>query len=523
MVLKKLKQKLKQQYKVDQFVFLEDLEHSSSSTLYRTLSPFCKNVFEPDYRFVFFNFSKLQKPTLDHIVSIVDYLDISRYFVLIITNQQETFDYFNSIGEPFSLQLVDYTIEHSVPADSVTPVFSNSIMCAHAWAGVHVSPEGVPSLCCEFDGTITDSDNQPYNIQTHSIDDILSSEYVKNIRSDFRKGKTPKECRKCINAEVAGGESKRQLTPYKLENIYGNINWESDNIDNQVGFIGGHLGNLCNLKCRICSPTYSSTIAVEVSKYGNTTHKKNKAYQLLQRNNWAKNYQTFWTMLKKHTPQLCNFEILGGEPLMWQENLNFMQYLIDTGQSKNAIFEFVTNGTQYPAIFDQADEFRRLTITISIDNLGPRFEYERSGANWELVENNVDRFIANRGKNKSLKIGVCITVNVQNILYLPELIAWLNYKKIDHYFYNFLNNPDYLCINNLTTAAKGLALDKLKSAALDPADRAKLDYIINRLQRSTTSDGSKFCQYMKEKDLIRNENFSISHKEIANVMGYVLN
>ena len=68
-----------------------------------------------------------------------------------------------------------------------------------------------------------------------------------------------------------------------------------------------------------------------------------------------------------------------------------------------------------------------------------------------------------------------------------------------------------------------MALDKLKSAALDPADRAKLDYIINRLQRSTTSDGSKFCQYMKEKDLIRNENFSISHKEIANVMGYVLN
>ena len=207
---------------------------------------------------------------------------------------------------------------------------------------------------------------------------------------------------------------------------------------------------------------------------------------------------------------------------MWPENLNFMQYLIDTGQSKHAIFEFITNGTQYPAILDQASEFRRLTITISIDNTGPRFEYERSGANWELVEKNVDRFIANKNKNKSLKIGVCITINIQNVFYLPELVKWINHKKIDHYYYNFLNGPDYFCINDLTPTAKKLVLGKLESAVLLPADRKKLDYIINRLHRSSTSDGSEFCRYMREKDIIRNENFSISHPEIANAMGYVL-
>jgi hypothetical protein len=99
----------------------------------------------------------------------------------------------------------------------------------------------------------------------------------------------------------------------------------------------------------------------------------------------------------------------------------------------------------------------------------------------------------------------------------------LNYKKIDHYFYNFLNAPDYMSINKLTLAAKKIVLDKLKSAVLLPADRKKLDYVVNRLQNIPMSDGSAFCQYMREKDLIRNENFSISHKEIANAMGYVLN
>ena len=269
-------EKLKQQYDIDCVIFLEDLEHSPSSTLYRTLSPLYKEVFENNYRFVFFNFSKLQKLTLDHIVSTVDYLDISRFFILVVTNQQDTFNYFNSLSESFSLELVDYCVEHKLPANPVTPIFANDTMCAHAWAGLHVNPDGVTKLCCDFNGSISNSENQPYNIQTHSIAEILSSDYVKNIRDGFRKGITPKECKNCTNAESAVGESKRQLTPHKLENIYGNIDWESDNPNGQAGFIGGHLGNLCNLKCRICSPTFSSTIAVEMSKYAKTAKEKNK-------------------------------------------------------------------------------------------------------------------------------------------------------------------------------------------------------------------------------------------------------
>lgn len=520
-MLEILKQELKQQYDIDQFVFLEDLEHSPSSTLYRALEPFRRDVFNADYRFILFNFSKLQKSTLDHIVKTVDYLDISRFFVLVITNQQETFDYFNSLNEPFSLELVDYTVDHAGPTTTVTPMFANDTMCAHAWTGLHIDPDGAARLCCDYIGKVVDSDSKPYNIQTHSIDEILSSDYVTNIRNGFRKGITPTECRNCTKAEASGGESKRRLTPYKLENLYGNINWESDDV--RAGFVGGHLGNLCNLKCRICNPTYSSTIAVELSKYAKTEEERGQATIALKNNNWAKNYQSFWPMLKDHTPQICNFEILGGEPLMWPENLNFMQYLIDSGQSQNAIFEFITNGTQYPDILDRASEFRRLTVTISIDNLGSRFEYERSGATWELVEKNIDRFIANKNQNKSLRVGVSITVNIQNVFYLPELVTWLNDKQFDHYYYNFLNFPDYMCIDSLTPAAKQLVLDKLMSAALPAKDQSKLDYIINRLQHIPTSDGKKFCEYMREKDLIRNENFSISHKEIANAMGYVLN
>ena len=121
---------LKKQYDIDCFVFLEDLECSPSSTLYRTLAPFYKTAYEPNYRFVFLNFSKLKKSTLDRTVKTVDYLDISRFFVLVITDQPETFDYFDSFDNPFSLQLIDYKLEHSLPTTDVVPMFANSDMCA---------------------------------------------------------------------------------------------------------------------------------------------------------------------------------------------------------------------------------------------------------------------------------------------------------------------------------------------------------------------------------------------------------
>ena len=50
-------EELKKKYNIDCVVFLEDLEYSPSSTLYRSLAPFFQEAFEPNYRFIFYNFS----------------------------------------------------------------------------------------------------------------------------------------------------------------------------------------------------------------------------------------------------------------------------------------------------------------------------------------------------------------------------------------------------------------------------------------------------------------------------------
>lgn len=518
-----LKSALEKQYSVACITWLEDLTCQPSSTLYRSWQQHIQPEYAANQRFVLLNFRPISRAVVTHAIQLINRLDISPCFVLVVTDQIETAEWFQNQPNPVQVKLVNYVVPHSLPVDIVTPQFNNrNNMCAHAWTGVHIWPNGETSPCCEYSGTINDSGGQPYNIQTHSLDEIMHSDYMDQIRNNFRQGQFPSGCQRCHATELSLGESKHQLTPYKLANIYDTIDWESDRIDSSLGFVGGHLGNLCNLRCRICSPVFSSSIAAEELNHVDQDIKSHPTYQLLVDNRWSRNSEPFWQMLRDHADQICNFEFLGGEPLLLKENLEFMQWLVDQGHSQRAIFEFVTNGTQYPKIFDQAGLFQRLTVTISIDNVGPRFEYERNGAEWSTVADNIKKFVACKQQNASLHVGVCITVNIQNVLYLPELIEWITTQGIDHYYFNVLVSPHYLSIDQLTTRAKELVLDKLKSAKLSASNQNKLQYIINCVARATTSNGQEFCQIMQDKDRLRGENFILTHQEIAEAMGFVL-
>lgn len=520
-VIESVKKKLQSQYQIDVFVFLEDLETLPSSTFYKTLNPWIKESYQPDYKFVFFNFSPLKFDTLKHVSNVIKTFDISPYFVLVITNQPATADFFSCLPEPISTDFLDHNPNRIAP-NIATPVFNvDNRMCAHAWAGLHIQSTGEAALCCQFGDNIKDSNGINFNIKTHDIKEIFESEYIDKIRQQFRSGQTPEHCKICVLQEANGGESKRNLATYKLKNIYGDIDWEDAG---KFNWLGGHLGNLCNLKCRICNEHYSSTIAAEkLKQLPSTEIKLHKVYKTLLNNNWNTKDSEFWKSVQSLTPQIKNFEILGGEPLINSPNIEFMQYLLDNNYSQDCIFEIVTNGTQYPSVFDHAHKFKELNITVSIDNIGKRFEYERSGADWHLVDSNLTKFIASQQQNNNVKIGISITVNIQNVLYLPELLDYLNSKQVNHYFINMLFTPHWMSLDSLTPEAKQLTLHKLINASLDKKDSDKLIFVINQIKQSKTSDGKLFCKKMKELDALRKENFANTHTEIANAMGYMLN
>jgi len=58
--------------------------------------------------------------------------------------------------------------------------------------------------CCLFKGYIKDEQGQELYVQTHTIQEIFSSDYMKRLREEFREGKQPQGCETCIVDEQNG-------------------------------------------------------------------------------------------------------------------------------------------------------------------------------------------------------------------------------------------------------------------------------------------------------------------------------
>jgi MoaA/NifB/PqqE/SkfB family radical SAM enzyme len=251
--------------------------------------------------------------------------------------------------------------------------------------------------------------------------------------------------------------------------------------------------------------------------------KKHIAYTWLKQGNWPRNENSdkFWEDLKTILPHIKYFEFTGGEPFMIQEHFDLLKFAADNGYADNIEIHYNTNGTQFPEEFISTwKRFRKVEIAFSIDNVGERFEYERSGARWSEVEANINRFHAMRDSWPNLNTQVCMTINVQNVYYLEELCNWVSKQNFDYDYFNMMHDPKLMNIGSMTEAAKELVIAKLDAGTFSTKHRKEIDRIIQFIKNGTSLDNTQFLKEMKRTDAYRGEDFAKTHPEIARAMGY---
>jgi len=468
---------------------LDDLLTKPSSTFYRFLISIKKAVFEDDERIILRAYNDLPSDLIEHLIWAINYTDIPEYFIILETNSQKNKDALASIkNQPLykSKTLIDH---------GSTPRFDHLSLCGHMYAGLHVWPDGTVSPCCDYTGSLKDSKGLEYTIHEHKLSDIFNSESMEDLRRQMTSQNKPSGCITCFEQEASGRESRRTLAPYRLDNLYGEINWESDN---PIRYIGSHPTNHCNLSCRICNSMYSSVIEAEDRQQGKVRPKIKRAIDPL--------YDQMHAM-----DEIKSFEILGGEPFVMNRHLDFMKHIISNGVAERSTFQFTTNGTVFPDFFLERPKFKRLEITFSIDDINDRFEYQRNKAHWKNVLDNIESFKQLRDGKNDVKLGINITVSILNVFYLPELIEWFESSGLDHHNFTILTKPKYLAIGNMTDQARVLVLSKLDS---------RFDFIKYIIKSSEGSDGRDFVSNIKMKDALRNQDFRTHHSDIARAMGY---
>jgi len=218
-------------------------------------------------------------------------------------------------------------------------------------------------------------------------------------------------------------------------------------------------------------------------------------------------------------PNIKYFEFTGGEPFLIEQHFELLRYAVEHDYAKNIEIHYNTNGTVFPEQAELWANFKHVEIAFSIDNVGARFEYERYGADWDLVQENIAKFTAMRSKKISTQL--CTTMNIQNVYYLPELCDWINMQLFDHVYFNMLHDPWHMCISKMTVQAQELVVDRLTSHEFTSKYKSEVLRIVQFIRNGEGNDGQEFLQKMQQTDKYREQSFLDTHKEIAKAMGYV--
>jgi MoaA/NifB/PqqE/SkfB family radical SAM enzyme len=371
---------------------------------------------------------------------------------------------------------------------------------------------------------IVDDNGNKFDLNSASFVAIQNSQYMKNLRQEFLDARQSSSCRKCWREERAGRISKRMHTLDRLKHILPDQSWTTD--AKPLMFLDLKLGNICNLKCRICGSWSSSTFAVEeIANLGPNEDRKNSHhYLMLKQGAWPKENPTFWKEIDQVVDQIRYIEFTGGEPFMIQEHFDMLQGLVDRGIAGNIEIHYNTNGTQYPEDADEIwQHFKLVEIAFSIDDVGNRFEYQRSNARWNEVCRNIGWFRTLREHYTNIQLQVCSTVNVFNVLYLEELAQWIDQQAFDFVYWNMMHEAYYFSISTLPEAAKIKITEKLQQANVSSNTKKEFNQIIDFMNRGVSLDGNLLRIKIADLDNKRSQNLSKTEPEFAELINYQLN
>jgi MoaA/NifB/PqqE/SkfB family radical SAM enzyme len=388
--------------------------------------------------------------------------------------------------------------------------------CVLPWVSLETSPIGTTRPCCLAEDEIKDQDGNKYSLMTTDLNVVHNSEYMRKLRQEFLDKKQPQTCRKCWNEERSGRTSKRMHTINRLEHIVTDTEWTAD--AKPLVFIDFKLGNICNLKCRICGSWSSSTFAAEEVRFEG---KESFHYQMLKDGAWPRKNQRFWEDIDKLMDQVRYLEFTGGEPFMIQEHFALLERMVAKGIAHNVEIHYNTNGTHYP---ENAEEiwkhFKTVEVAFSIDDVDERFEYQRANAIWSEVNTNMNRFEQLRERNTNIQLQVCSTVNVFNVMYLEGLANWIDKRSFDFVYWNMLHEAYYHSVGTLPELAKQVAIKNLRNADVTEYHRKEFNNIIDFIEAGVSLDGQILRMKVADVDRRREQDLRTHHPELADAIAY---
>ena len=419
--------------------------------------------------------------------------------------------------------------------------------CVYPWIEFVLGPTKHLKLCCIADEAVLDEKGQAYEYGKGSLEEHWNGYGLRQARKKMLEGEKIKACSHCYYQESIGWTSYRQLfnKQWLVDSEYGKSILESIEKSRHNGYkveraplyLDIRPGNLCNLKCRMCNPGNSSKIYKEQKDILEENHSefaplidmypfktdKEEYY------NWYKN-PNIWDTIYKWAGGIRQIYFTGGEPTLIRENWKLIDYLKQSGYSKNIHLVFNINCTLAPnKLLDTFDHFKTVNLTLSIDGYKEVQEYIRHPSKWDNIESNILKMLDSRKDNVEFYFSP--VVQTYNILDLPRFFKWVdrlnfNYGRIGLSLI-MCTRPDFLDIIVLPKNIREKAFSQIEDYEM--SYRGKDDLFLeclggikNVLRKKEGPDINKqlknFYKYTKLVDQKRGEIFEDVFPELNNML-----
>jgi len=367
--------------------------------------------------------------------------------------------------------------------------------CVAPWYSLYVDSDKTIAPCCLI------KTNRKYNYK--QLDEYFDSKEIKGLREDLLNGVKNKSCQRCWNVEEAGGDSLRLISnrtasPSSIKTQIKNP--KASNINS----FDLTLGNLCNLKCIMCSPSLSSRLLAEVNLNPHLTELYPAETLDQTKYNWVED-KDFVNWCNKHLPDSIHIKFTGGEPFI----IPWIQTVIDKipdKQKKKCILHFTTNLTIVNlGLFENFRKFKEVWLSVSVEGCEETFEYLRYGHKWETLSTNIRLIKDMKIENLNLMINhVVQTPSYHSILPMTEYFDLLELKILPI----MLTYPRHFHISSLTKKAKEEFLTKTENYA--GYNKLFIDFIRDRTKKYIKHDlelSKKVIKHLEYFDKVRKNSY----------------
>ena len=321
----------------------------------------------------------------------------------------------------------------------IKPSEGNETFCMAPFSHTYLSPQSERRLCCasrekaswatqyiDSEKSNGNSDYKPVTLEEH-----WNSPYMMDIRKRLMAGEEISQCQVC-NDKILNINTYRKyfndgLFGHKIDEAFEKTNDDGYTEMEPISY-DYRISNLCNFKCRMCGDQLSSQWEAENRMMGHYD-RGHDAWATKKYKPLIENFQKevaekeLWDAV--YEKRIEEIYWVGGEPLMWDIHWDIMNYLVDTGQSKDVIVRYNTNlsRTSYKGInlYDLLPHFKYVNLSASVDGVGENVEYVRHGLDWDKWLNNFkDGIFLNKiyGDNS---IVLDVTITSVGLLSMKEL------------------------------------------------------------------------------------------------------